>query len=108
MSKARLRDVLEALKVVNLKVDLPESVSNYYDVNNEVVKWCVSNPKTGNYATLEFHLFDDLGRPTTKLTDILYAVTEDGKLKLYFEKRNSANWRTGLAVFVQGVTALLA
>jgi hypothetical protein len=108
MSKGRLTDVKAHLDAANLRIKLPDGVGDLFDVQNEVIRWLVTNDSNQKTLELQFHLFDDLGRPTSKLTDILYAVTSDRKFKLYFEKRESNEWRYGLSTFVEKIRLALA
>ena len=107
MSKRRLTDVKEYLECANLDIKLPDGIENLFDVQNEVIRWLVTDDSNKKTLELQFHLFDDQGRPTSKLTDILYAVTSDRKFKLYFEKRGSNEWRDGLSTFVEKIRSAL-
>lgn len=107
MSKGRILDVKAHLESAGLKITLPAGMNDLCEVQNEVIRWLVTDGCREAVAEIEFHLFDDLGRPTIKLVDILYVVTSDGKAKLYFEKRESAKWRDGLIDFVEAVKSSL-
>ena len=108
MSKGRIMDLKAAFDAASLQVVASNNDSNLFDVQNEVIRWVVIDGESEKEVEIEFHLFDDLGGPTTKLTDILYVVTSDRAAKLYFEKRESSAWRDGLANFVSQVKSMIA
>ena len=108
MSKGRLLDIKSELESLNLKIMLPGETKNCFEVENELVRWFVMNSETGKTIELQFHLFDDLGRPTSKLTDILYVVIIGHNIKFYFERRHLEQWRTNLAEFAIKVNSVLA
>ncbi len=108
MSKGRVLDLKAMFEAANLRVVPRHGASDLFDVQNEVIRWVVVDGASGQDIEIEFHLFDDLGRPTTKLTDILYVVTTDREAKLYFDKRESTEWRDGLAEFVSKVKSRFA
>ena len=108
MSRGRVLDLKAKFEAANLRVTLPHGISDLFDIQNEVIRWLVVDGENEKEIQIEFHLFDDLGRPTTKLTDILYAVTSNREAKLYFDKRESTEWRDGLAEFVSKVKSMTA
>ncbi|WP_146601250.1 hypothetical protein [Novipirellula aureliae] len=107
MSKGRILDIKTKFEAANLRVMLPDGISDLFDVQNEVIRWLVVDESSEKGVEIEFHLFDDLGGPTTKLTDILYVVSTDRKAKLYFDKRESSEWREGLTKFVNQIKSMV-
>lgn len=95
-------DVLDALEVRGWELLDPESK---YQVEQEVVRWEFEHTRTLTRVTLEFHLFDVLGKRTESLSDILYCQLDDPSVRLYFEKRSSEKWREAVADFAYAVRA---
>ncbi len=104
MSKERMQDLRRSLlnagwEILNEKGDYryPEGI---YQVDDEVILWGISNRESSKVLELEFYIFGELGRHSTKINDILYCVVKDQKVKLYFDKRNTEKWQKGLKNFV--------
>jgi len=107
MSKGRLLELKTELEDEGLEVRPAVEASGLLDAQGEVVRWIISNKHAKKSLELQFHLFDDLGRRTAKLTDILYVVTGDQRLKLYFEKPGSPEWREGLTGILERIKVTL-
>jgi hypothetical protein len=54
-------------------------------------------------VVVDFHLFDDLGRRTDLLNDILYGVVRGRGTKIHFCKQSSPEWRQNLSGFVKAL-----
>ena len=92
-------------KIVELKEYLALAgweIKNYDDafsIVDDKIEWYLTNDTTGSEEIITFYLFDDLGRTTLKLTDILYVMRNKDNYKLYFDKKDN-DWKRKVKDFV--------
>ncbi len=70
-----------------------------FTVFDDEIEWDMLNERTLSKETLTFCLFDDLGRRTSKLSDIFYVKRNKDNGKLDFDKKNKS-WKTDLKNFI--------
>lgn len=73
--------------------------SEMFLVADDSIEWNLLNRKFSNKEVLTFFLFDDLGRRTNKLSDLLYVGRSKDSARLYFDKHDK-NWKPKLKEFV--------
>ena len=106
MSKERMIAIEDSLSnrgwdILNLLKDARYDGDLFHVIEvDEMVVWGIRHQRTGYELVLQFCLFDDLGRRTSNLNDILYCQVADMDIKLYFSKIKSKEWRTDLRTFI--------
>ncbi|MDY4382799.1 hypothetical protein [Pectobacterium brasiliense] len=70
-----------------------------FTVFDDKIEWDMLNERTLSKETLVFCLFDELGRRTSKLSDIFYVRRNKDNVELDFDKNNK-NWKSDLKNFV--------
>ncbi|AOR62962.1 hypothetical protein [Pectobacterium wasabiae] len=70
-----------------------------FTVFNDEIEWDMLNERTLSKETLVFCLFDELGRRTYKMSDILYVKRNKDDARLYLDKKNES-WKSDLKNFV--------
>ena len=102
-----MQDLLSTLVEAGWRLlDSRESDSASADpfaLENDVVRWVIS--RDDGEAKLTFHAFGRLGQRTVDLRDILFCIIEGTDERLYFDKRETMEWRVGVADFVRHVAA---
>lgn len=97
MSKGRMHDLLRTLESDNWILSNP---SVMFLIENEVVRWDLENPLIQASIRIDFHLFGELGQKSQSLMDIHYCLVRDHGIKIYFEKRESPEWKHSLVDFM--------
>jgi len=103
MTKARMEDVKDLLESNGWQ--LPDG-DDLFSVENEKIRWHVTNRVTGASIELVFYLFGDLGQRTDRLGDILCCKIEGSETELYFKKRSSERWRSNLREFAERLSRI--
>ncbi|RKO81921.1 hypothetical protein C5E04_03625 [Pectobacterium parmentieri] len=70
-----------------------------FTVFDDEIEWDMLNERTLSKETLVFCLFDELGRRTYKMSDILYVKRNKDDARLYLDKKNES-WKSDLKNFV--------
>ncbi|AFI88497.1 hypothetical protein EXT68_23420 [Pectobacterium parmentieri] len=70
-----------------------------FTVFDDEIEWDMLNERTLSKETLVFCLFDELGRRTYKMSDILYVKRNKDNARLYLDKKNES-WKSDLKNFV--------
>jgi hypothetical protein len=103
MSRERMNDLLVELQASGWRLlsceEYPRGNDDPFVMEDDQVKWGLLS-SDGNLIGLEFRAFDDLGRRTVDLRDILYCEVIDTGNKLYFVKRQIPEWKATLSDFV--------
>ncbi|MFJ5379290.1 hypothetical protein ACIPSX_18270 [Pectobacterium sp. CHL-2024] len=73
--------------------------NDIFTVFDDEIEWDMLNERTLNRETLVFCLFDELGRRTYKISDILYVKRKKDNVRLYLDEKNE-NWTSDLKSFV--------
>lgn len=100
MSHERFDDLFAALMAEGWDLLNP---SAWRSVENETVTWELEHVRHNRRITIDFHLFGELGGPTSSLNDVLYGQVCDERAKIMFSKRNSAEWPDAVREFVRAV-----
>jgi hypothetical protein len=105
MSKGRMNDLLHSLESDGWALLNPQ---NMFLVENEAVTWNLEHAQTKTKADIAFYLFGHFGEPTDSLRDILYCVVRHRRtIKLYFDKRESDDWKHSMSKFVEDLRSYL-
>jgi hypothetical protein len=102
-----MEDLLSALRDAGWRLldeqEYPNGSSNPFKLEDDIARWGIARKDSPCIVGLEFHAFGDLGQRTDRLRDILYGVVLGTEEKLYFDKRESPEWRENLAKFVRSL-----
>ncbi|MDR5816280.1 hypothetical protein QCE62_22040 [Caballeronia sp. LZ033] len=101
MTTARMVELKQALE--NAGWMIFDEDSDLFIVDDERVVWKIEKIQSGKSLDLIFYLFDDLGRRTQKLADILYVEDNNRRKRLYFSKITSSKWKEDLERFVRSL-----
>ncbi|MDN2697773.1 hypothetical protein O0882_15750 [Janthinobacterium sp. SUN073] len=96
-------ELKEALEQAGWELLPKINSSDVFQANDDQITWEIINRRTHKNTVLTFYLFDFLGRRTEQLSDILYVEEKPKLSKLYFEKINSASWKSSLSAFVRSL-----
>ena len=103
MSRERMNQLLVGLQTAGWSLldfdEFPMGSREPFVLEDEEIVWAIRRAD-GLVLELEFHAFEDLGRRTSKLRDILYCVERKSREKLYFTKIGSRAWATDMPRFV--------
>lgn len=101
-----MNDLLAALQKAGWRLlsedEYPQGSAEPFVLEDDQARWGLVSP-TGSLLELEFHAFADLGQRTDRLRDILYCADIGTGCKLYFDKRESPEWKANLSRFVSGL-----
>ncbi|MDR5835486.1 hypothetical protein [Caballeronia sp. LZ034LL] len=101
MTMARMVELKQALE--NAGWMISDEDSDLFIVDDERVVWKIEKIQSRKSLDLIFYLFDDLGRGTQKLADILYVEDNNQPKRLYFSKITSSKWKEDLERFVRSL-----
>ncbi|MDR5825931.1 hypothetical protein [Caballeronia sp. LZ043] len=101
MTTARMVELKQALE--NAGWMIFDEDSDLFIVDDERVVWKIEKIQSGKSLDVIFYLFDDLGRRTQKLADILYVEDNNRRKRLYFSKITSSKWKEDLERFVRSL-----
>jgi hypothetical protein len=96
MNKEKLFDLKEALEIAGWSII---NENEMFSAADDKIEWLLVNERTFNKETYTFHLFNDLGKRTEKISDILYARRTKDNIKLYFDQDKNC-WKKELKKFV--------
>jgi 3-dehydroquinate synthetase len=99
MTRARMTELKNALDHTGWEI----TDDDLFFVEDEKIIWHLLNEKKNKSTILVFYLFDDLGRVTERLSDILYVDDEKENIRLYFSKINTSKWKVGLRDFARSL-----
>lgn len=99
MTRARMTELKNALDHTGWEI----TDDDLFLVEDEKIIWHLLNEKKNKSTILVFYLFDDLGRVTERLSDILYVDDEKNGIRFYFSKINTSKWKVSLRDFVRSL-----
>lgn len=73
--------------------------SEVFLASDDTIEWNLQNRRLSSKEVLTFFLFDNLGKRTDKLSDILYVMRSKDSVRLYFDKKDK-NWKRKAKEFV--------
>jgi len=107
MSKGRMEDLLATLQESGWRLldsgEYSRGNEDPFVLEYETIRWGLKSEE-GHLLELEFHAFADLGQPTDSLRDISYCIDLRSGDKLYFDKRESPEWKAKMPEFVRLAT----
>jgi hypothetical protein len=83
----------------------PNGSHDPFKLEDDSIKWGIAHGPDAPLVELEFHAFGEMGERTQQLRDILYCKVVDTDQRLYFDKRDSREWRENLSAFVSSLNA---
>ncbi|EAA8874169.1 hypothetical protein CIU45_01370 [Salmonella enterica] len=96
MIKLKLLELKEQLEAAGWELN---DDSEIFLAADDAIEWSLFNKKLSSKETLTFFLFDDLGKRTDKLSDLLYVMRSKDSVRLYFDKKDN-NWKRKVKEFV--------
>jgi len=96
MIKQRMYELKDLLENAGWRIENNDEI---FSVADDKIEWSIFREKTSSKETYTFYLFDDLGRRTTRLSDIFYVARSKDSMRLDIQQ-NSSTWRSELKKFV--------